>query len=196
MIPDFDIHGVVPPVRPGALGHSPDRAPYLTDMLAFCQRFGGSSERRAILRGLLELREALRVVDIGGGLQWLDGSFAEDVERLQDRPPNDIDVVTFCAFGTTQKQEQLLRQIPEMFEPARAKSIYKVDHYFVQTDALNDPVLRSVALTRSAAYWYSMWSHQRDTRQWKGFVEISLNSNDDEAKAWLDKSGPNDGGAT
>jgi hypothetical protein len=29
------------------------------------------------------------------GFQWLDGSFAEQIELLEGRPPKDIDVVSF-----------------------------------------------------------------------------------------------------
>lgn len=195
MIPGFDIHGVVPPIRPGEAGHSPDRAPYPTDMLTFCQRFGGTPERRAILRGLLDLRDALRGAGIVEGFQWLDGSFAEDVERLRGQAPADIDVVRFCAFGDTAQQQRLLQAIPEAFESARAKAAYRVDHYFVQTDGQTDPARASAELTRWAAYWYSMWAHQRDTQQWKGFVFVLLGLGDDQARAWLDRQTPDEGGA-
>ena len=57
MIPEFDIHGVIPPVRLGDEGHSLERSPYPTDMLTICQRFGTTAERRVILRGLLDLRK-------------------------------------------------------------------------------------------------------------------------------------------
>lgn len=185
VIPSFDIHGVVPPIRPGELGHSLDRAPYPSDMLSFCMHFGGTAPRREILRGLLELRAALRAAGIVEGFQWFNGSFAEDVERLRGRPPGDIDVVTFCAFGDPSRQRQLMRDIPEAFDSVRAKRAYRVDHYFVQADAPNDPVLAE--LTRWAAYWYSMWAHQRETHQWKGFVSVALGSNDEEAAAWIEE---------
>lgn len=194
-IPAFDIHGVVPPIRPGEAGHSTDRSPYPTDMLTFCQRFGDTPARRTILRGLLALREALSGAGIVEGFQWLDGSFTEDVERLRGRAPADIDVVTFCAFGDTPQQQRLVRAIPEAFSPAQAKAMYRVDHYFVQTDAQSDPAQASAELARWAAYWSSMWGHQRSTQQWKGFVSIPLDADDDRARAWLDLQASKEGGA-
>ena len=190
MLPPFDIHGVLPPIRPDQGPGSGDRSPYTTDMLTFCERFGDTSERRAILRGLLNLRDALRGLGIVKGFQWLDGSFVEDVERLRSRAPADIDVVTFCAFGDTEQQRLL-----ESIDPAKAKETYMVDHYFVQTDGQTDPERASADLTRWAAYWYSMWAHQRDTQRWKGFASVLLSSNDVQARMWLDQQTPDGGGA-
>ena len=103
--------------------------------------------------------------------------------------------MTFCAFGDTAQQQRLLQAIPEAFESARAKAAYLVDHYFVQSDGQNDPVRTSADLTRWAAYWYSMWAHQPDTQQWKGFVSVPLGSNDDQAREWLDQQTPDQRGA-
>lgn len=183
MIPDFDIHGVVPPIRPGEAGHSPERAPYPTTMLRLCQRFGGSVERRAILSGLLSFRAALHDVGIVQGFQWINGSFSEDVERLRGRSPADVDVVTFAALGEVTEQRERIQHAPALFRHAEVKSTYLVDHYLVQTD---DPYDHSRAkLAQHAAYWYSMWAHQRDTARWKGFVSVPLQSDDDQALAWL-----------
>jgi hypothetical protein len=60
-------------------------------------RFGNSPERIAILDGLLSYRLALTTAGMVDGFQWLDGSFTEDVETLQRRSPNDIDVVTIAS---------------------------------------------------------------------------------------------------
>lgn len=190
MIPAFDIHGVVPPTRPGVAGHSNDRAPYPTSMLMFCQRFGHTPERRVILRGLIELRAALLKVGITEGYQWLDGSFVEDVERLHNRPPGDIDVVTFAALGDAAAQRSKHLASPALFDSTRCKAKYHVDHYFLGTDRGVDE-----SLGRRISYWYSMWAHQRDTNRWKGFVSVSLASNDSEALTWLDGQNASPGGA-
>ena len=194
MIPAFDINGVVPPILPGEAGASSRRAPYATDMLTFCLRFGTSQERCSILRGLLDLRDALRGAGVAVGFQWINGSFTEDVERLEGRAPADVDVVTFCAFGDAARQRHLLDTIPEAFVPLRAKQAYKVDHYFVQTDASSDREAAAAELARQAAYWYSLWAHQRRTLRWKGFVSIALESSDAPARAWLDQHAPHAGG--
>lgn len=193
MIPAFDIDGVVPPIRPGEKAHSSDRAPYPTDILTFCLRFGGTPERRAILGGLLDLRRALVAVGIVEGFQWLDGSFLEDVERLRQRAPADIDVVTFGVVGDAAAQRARVRRAPTLFDHAAVKATYQVDHYLIGTDDPSD-VDRS-KLSRKVAYWYSMWAHQRDTQRWKGFVSVPLVSTDADARSWLAQQAPVGAGA-
>jgi hypothetical protein len=183
MIPDFNIHGVVPPIRPGELGHSDDRAPYPTDMLTFCQRFGSTADRCAILGGLLDLRHALRGAGLADGFQWIDGSFTEDVESIRRRPPADIDVVTFAALGDAAAQRALAARYPTLLNRAHIKATWRVDHYYMQTD----PGSIDEGFARRVSYWYSMWAHQRDTDRWKGFVSVRLQSTDDLARGWLSK---------
>ncbi|WP_146618318.1 DUF6932 family protein [Lujinxingia litoralis] len=189
MIPGFDVHGLIPAIRPGAEAHSNERAPFPTDMLTFCQRFGGTAERRRILTGLLELREALRTLGIVEGYQWLDGSFVEDVEFLQGRPPNDIDVVTFAVLGDEASQREKFGANPEVLNPG-SKTRFKVDHYILATDCMLDE-----AYARRIGYWHSMWSHQRETMRLKGFVSVNLASNDEEALVWLGAQIGHEGGA-
>lgn len=192
MIPDFNIHGVIPPIRPGEPGHSDDRAPFPTAMLVLCQRLGGTPDRRIILLGLLDLRDALRGAGIIEGFQWVDGSFAEDVERLRGRPPADIDVVTFAALGDEAAQRALLvGRAGQLFDHSHVKATYHVDHYLMQTD--RDRLDEGFA--RRVAYWASMWGHQRDTNRWKGFVSVPLQSNDELARQWIVEQGSISGGA-
>lgn len=181
-IPDFDIHGVLPPIRPGSSGGSPARSPYESDMLGLCKRFGTSAERRLLLGGLLQLRSRLSALGLSG-FQWVDGSFTEDVEQHRERPPRDIDVVTFVPLGTPEEQRSLLAKAPDLFK-SEAKAAYSVDHYLMPSDRpFND------AQARRIAYWYSMWSHQRDTNRWKGFVSVLLPDSDDAAQQWLTSQG-------
>ena len=189
MIPGFDIHGVLPPIRPGEDGTSLLRSPYRVDLLTFCKHFGSSSERRQILGGLLDLRNAIRNAGLVGGYQWLDGSFTEDVERLRGQPPNDIDVVTFVPLGDAANQNALLAAHPNLFRHVECKRTYRVDHYFVN----RDQSLTTMA-TQTVCYWYSMWSHQRGSQRWKGFVSVPMMSNDANATAWLASLGVPGGG--
>lgn len=150
-------------------------------MLTFCQRFGTTPERRAILRGLLDLRAALANAGFTESHQWLDGSFVEDVEQLRGRPPQDIDVVTFAALGDGPAQRAKLHSNPVLYDPRMCKARYRVDHYLLPADRPLDE-----AYARRIGYWYSMWSRQRETGRWKGFVSVPLVSTDAEARAWLD----------
>jgi hypothetical protein len=98
MIPAWNIAAVLPPIRPGAAGQSPDRSPDKASFSEVVERFAKSPARLEILRGLLKYRTELRSRGIASGFQWLDGSFMENKEVLLAEAPNDIDVVTFFIF--------------------------------------------------------------------------------------------------
>src|SRR5437868_13267322 len=93
-IPAWTAEGVLPPIAV-AEPTSTLRSPYVVRLSKVVLSFGTNPERRAILEGLIEYRAALHAAGLVRGFQWLDGSFLEQVELLESRPPNDIDVVTF-----------------------------------------------------------------------------------------------------
>lgn len=159
----WNIHGVIPPISDGT---SIERSPYEIDILTFTQIFSLSDERIAILKNFLYYRKFLYGLGIVSGFQWVNGSFTENVEILRNRPPNDIDVVSFI----TEPKNPLP---DEFYNNHYIKQTYQVDSYFV--DLNDDPQ----ELVRWTAYWYSMWSHQRDTNIWKGFFQIPLSEQDD-----------------
>jgi len=179
-IPDWDTYGVLPPIRPGENPASADRSPYRVSVLSLCRRFGESQKRRTILSGLIRLRGDLRLAGIDDGFQWADGSFMDDVEASRGRPPGDIDVVTFAPLGDKARQRQLVAEHPDLFLPQKAKAGFLVDHYLVATDVAFD-----ADQAAHVSYWYSMWSHRREDRRWKGFVQLSLAEDDEPAAAWL-----------
>jgi hypothetical protein len=82
MIPEWNISAVLPPIRPGAAGHSPDRSPYKASLSEVVERFAKTPARLEILRGLLNYRAELRKRGISTGFQWLNGSFMEHKEVL------------------------------------------------------------------------------------------------------------------
>ena len=165
MIPDWNEQGVLPPVRPGAGGSSPDRAPYRAALEELVERFATSPARAEILQGLLNYRLALHQTGITAGFQWVNGSFVENVEALEGRPPNDIDVVTFCAVPDG--------GYAHLFDGDAIKDAFQVDAYFFPLNAsLTAPRVHQIA------YWYSMWSHRRNGL-WKGFLEVDLNPDAD-----------------
>lgn len=176
MIPAWADTGVLPPTltATGAV-----RAPYRALPEEVAERFGSSHERRTILAGLFALRASLRAAGLGAGFQWLDGSFVEQVELLQGRPPQDVDVVSFLYLGDGLRQQQLKTAHPTLFEHDAVKAQYLVDHYLVSLD-----VTTPVRLVRNASYWYSMWSHRRDGL-WKGFVQLDMAAEDGPATARL-----------
>ncbi len=185
-IPPFNAHGAVPFIDPGAATANPvtpQRTPYVVSILEFAKRFGGTPERRKILRGLLLLRGDLINNGVTDGYQWINGSFVEDVESIRKSPPNDVDVVTFAAWGDGARQMALVAAIPDLLTHLGSKNTYMVDHYIHPTD--------QVLSERSAqvvAYWFSMWSNQKTSGRRKGFASVSLNAADDAAALqWIDQ---------
>jgi hypothetical protein len=63
-----------------------------------------------------------------------------------------------------------------LFSSARAKADFHVDGYMV---ILGESM--TAETVRSIAYWYSLWSHQRETYTWKGFVQIDLTPDADKS---------------
>jgi hypothetical protein len=174
-IPAFDHNLVLPP----HLGDPVDRgqlSPYPCTMLDLCQRLGTTPERRAILGRFLDFRERLRGEGLTNGFQWLDGSFLEDIETRERRPPKDIDVVTVYWGYDLPFQLRMLANFPEVANPALSKANFSVDHY--PFDAGFDPTV-TLEWTR---YWILLFSHNR-LGVWKGMLKIELNTPVEDAAA-------------
>lgn len=170
-IPNWNAKGVLPPTNP-TNPVSFDRSPYLVSLPDVVQRFATSSQRGRILDGLLRFREDLSAAGLQVGFQWLNGSFTEDIEALENRPPGDIDVVTFYRLPSGTTQSGLLSSHPQLFDPHQAKATYLVDAYFVELTATMPDLLIGQSI-----YWYGVWSHRRND-VWKGYLQIDLDPAD------------------
>lgn len=185
MIPDYNDGGVLPPFVGGdATGEQQlPRSPYRSSMLALVERFATTRERGSILRGLLGLRARLRQVGLSEGLQWVDGSFVEDCESVKGRPPGDVDVVNLLRRPNGYEDDvawiAFLSEIADLLDPVNTKANFSCDAYFFDLDA--DPV----GVVEQAAYWFGLFSHQRETFRWKGLVQLDLNEDDSAADAAL-----------
>lgn len=181
-IPKWNAQGVLPPndlVDPNSV----ERSPYFVSLTDFVLHFGTTSERVKILIGLLDFRADLHAVGLDSGFQWVDGSFLEDIETIESRPPADMDVVTFMHLPTGQTQQSFFTSHQEIFNHDKTKNRFHVDAYFVPLDD-NPPA----CLIERSAYWYSLWSHRRDG-QWKGYLQIDLSATHDAtARAELQKA--------
>lgn len=183
-IPAWNAVGVLPPILPGATGSSRERSPYRVNLSMLVDRFSTSPERMIILDGLLRFRTALHQAGIVSGFQWLDGSFLEDVETQENRPPNDMDVVTFFYMPQGYDQRSLVHQHGALFDSKQTKANFAMDAYPV---VLGNPT--DEWQVRNVNYWYSMWSHRRDG-VWKGFVQVDLDpAQDADARAMLNLHG-------
>lgn len=107
MIPAFNHSHVLPPFIGESPAVSSELSPYVVSMLELAQRFAHLPGRTRLVQGLLDYRAALAALGFVRGFQWLDGSFAEDVEAHQQRPPNDIDIVTFAFSPVGLSSEQV-----------------------------------------------------------------------------------------
>jgi len=171
-IPDWNAQGVIPPVDP-LKPTSPDRSPYTVSLVEVMRRFATSPERAEILHGLLNFRAALHQIGLMGGFQWLDGSFLENKEVLLKSAPNDIDAVTFFQLPSNTTEAELIARNSSLFDHDFVKKTFHVDSFF---QPLYIPPERLIA---GSNYWYGMWSHQRDSFLWKGFLCVSLSSLED-----------------
>lgn len=173
MIPSWTMAGVLPPIRPGQEGHSPERSPYCVPLEEVIDQFASSPNRISILDGLLKYRAALHQLGLVSGFQWLDGSFMEDIETQESRPPKDVDVVTYFYLPSGETQATLAAKAGGLFSNPHVKATYSVDAY---PHVLGEPT--SANHVRRFSYWYSMWSHRRDG-MWKGFIQIDLDPQED-----------------
>ena len=174
-IPRFDANSVLPP-HLGDPCEPTQLSPYPCTPLELCQRFATSPERRQILDGLLRFRELLGQAGFASGFQGLDGSFLEDVEARESRPPADLDVVTFFMSPDPAFASKVAAKFPILTDPKSVKSQYKLDHSFVNM-AYNP--INTVEQTR---YWFGLFSHRRDGI-WKGMLRMDLNTTPDDANA-------------
>lgn len=167
-IPNFDHNNVLPP-HLGNPTKSAHLSPYLCSSFEFCQHFATSRERIGILNSFVLFRLRMNEHGIIDGFQWIDGSFTENIELTLQRPPNDIDVVTFYRNLTSVQGLDIQTNFKEFISPALSKANYKLDHYPV--DFGYDPVV-TVEQTR---YWLQLFSHNRDS-VWKGMLRLELNT--------------------
>ena len=180
-IPDWDYDGVLPA---NDVEHptSGVRSPYTVSLFEVVAHFGNTEPRRRLLRGLLDFRAELHKAGLIRGFQWIDGSFAENVEERDARSPNDIDVVTFLYIPNEYSGETLIRDFGSLFDRGSLKQAYAIDSYYVQ---LNQTTAEEIV--NESTYWYSLWSHTRNGT-WKGYLQIDLAGDDDEqARLQLDQ---------
>lgn len=184
MIPAHNQSGVLPPFTPGALPSDEGAmAPYKSSLLEVVGRFATTSERVKILRGFIEYREFLKAHGFTHGVQWIDGSFVEQVEINLNRAPNDIDVVTYCyrpqEYFENEKWVEFMASNPHIIDTQKLKSKYFCDAYLV--DLHTHPMF----LIQQTQYWFGLFSHQRESYLWKGLIEISLEEDESGGKQLL-----------
>jgi hypothetical protein len=180
-IPAFDGRGFLPPFL-GTDETTPARSPYDATMSELVVALGTTAIRQNILFGLLKYRALLASFGYINGIQFIDGSFVENVETRESRDPGDIDVFSFLmqpaqyvgnvalwrSTGFPQFQGEVVNQ-------ALNKLRYHSDTYGIVVDQ-GGPL----QMMDATIYWYSLFSHKKVTHDWKGFIKVPLNPADDQ----------------
>ena len=179
-IPDFTVSGVLPPylgLNPAATAAM---SPYPASLVEIANKMCVSNERKAIMRGLLTYRQRLATVGLQDGFQWLSGSFMEDIETLERRHPQDIDLVTFVHRPTAMRADAAWRTFISanrpLLDPKQTRAAFCCDCYFVDLDS--DPT----AIVLQTKYWFGLFSHRRGGL-WKGMLAVPLAVSADDSDA-------------
>lgn len=195
MIPEFNHSFVLPPFVGEQLTQA-QGSPYPVTALELVRRFATSPERGVLLRALLEYRAALRELGFVEGFQWLDGSFVENVEAHQSRPPKDVDVVTFAHAPPGMSHDEIntmLAEHPSLFVREQIIERYRCDAFLIRLSKQPEKLVQDVR------YWYGLFSHRRGDQVWKGMLQIPLQSDDNAAReilANMDAGGLTDAATT
>ena len=188
MIPEFNHSFVLPPFVGEQITQA-QGSPYHVTALELVQRFATSPERAVILCGLLDYRVELRSLGFAEGFQWLDGSFVENVEAHQSRPPKDVDVVTFAhapAGLSATDIQAMMDANPDVFVKERCLKRFCCDPMVVNLGK------RPEKLVQDVRYWYGLFSHRRGDHVWKGILQLPLQSDDEIARGILDNMSAGD----
>lgn len=173
MIPSFDNRHLLPPFTGSTVTQLAGRSPYSTTVGEIGASLALTNDRKALLWGLLQFRADLRSLGFTDGFQWVDGSFVENIEASSGRPPNDIDIISFlnrpAQYSNNQSWAVFLSSTPT-FNNKHVKTAYKCDTYFA------DLSLPPKNVVDNAAYWLSLFSHQRGTQHWKGILSIQIDT--------------------
>jgi hypothetical protein len=175
-VPAYTIDGVLPPFLGSDPGGDPAAmSPYIVTATEVVDRFGTTVGRRAIMKGWLDHRAALRPIGIMGGFQWLDGSF------LEDKEPSDLDLVIFVTRppGATDMAGwiRFLTTNHALLDRPTLKAQFKLDVLFLDLDGNREAL---ISLTR---YYLQLFSHQRQSFLWKGMLHVPLDNAGDDTGA-------------
>ena len=136
-------------------------SPYRITREAFASRFAVSEKRQDFVTRLFGMLDEARALGVDTGFTWIGGSFVD-----MRAEPNDLDVVTFYV-PTAKTSREVVQQNPRIFQPTSAKAQFGCDAYFL-------PLSGNRKSYRTVSLWYALFSHDRESFTWKGFVELAL----------------------
>lgn len=181
-LPAFDIRGMLPPFTGTDPTVFANRSPYSCTMSELCASFGATGIRKTLLRNLIAYRALIASDGYLNGLQFVDGSFVEDIETTESRDPRDIDVFSILVPPAKYQADPaawaatgLPFWASEIVDHAKNKARFSLDCYAMIPDFRN-----LGTLMQQSFYWYGLFSHKRLTQAWKGFVAVPLDVADDQ----------------
>lgn len=181
-LPPFDARGLLPPFL-GTDERTVARSPYAANMGEIVATLASTPLRIQLLKNLIAYRALLASDGYLSGLQFIDGSFVENVEVIESRPPRDIDVFSFLNLPSKYTADPALWVASglafwqgEIADFNKNKVRYSLDTYALSLDGL-----QLSQLIQAVIYWYGLFSHRRATHAWKGFVAIPLDPAADQA---------------
>lgn len=181
-IPPFQLNGLLPPFI-GTDAKTADRSPYFVTISDMAVRFGTTPHRKQLIRNFIAYRQLLTSDGYVDGLQFVDGSFVEEVERIQNRDPGDIDVFSFLSAPSRYLADANAWTTHgfdfwknEIVDRDKNKQRFALDTYAILMEETD-----LAGLMKNIMYWYSLFSHQRTTFAWKGFAAMPLDSAADAA---------------
>jgi hypothetical protein len=126
------------------------------------------------------------------GLQFIDGSFVENIEIREGRDPGDIDVFSFLVRPDRYRTDPTLWRavgfaewVSEIADCDQNKKRFGLDTYAIAVDQASP-----LGVITETIYWYSLFGHKKITHDWKGFVQVGLNLADDAAARTALTAGP------
>lgn len=174
-VPEYDTSGVLPTFVGADAVQPSARSPYRVTVQELVRRFAYTKERAKLLLGLNAYRQTLFSRGFTQGMQWIDGSFVEDVERTRGRPPKDIDLVTlfrrplaYTGKPAVWKADFRNTIFPALFDVKSCKASFHCDTYPIDLES------DSESLIAQSNYWLGLFSEQRNTKSRKGIVAIPL----------------------
>lgn len=192
-VPAFDRRGLLPPfLGADSATTLAARSPYAASLTDLVSALGTTPVRCNLLYNLIKYRGLLDSFGYVDGMQFIDGSFVEDVELREARDPGDIDVFSFLVRPIQYHGNDALwratgfpQWTSEVANQALNKQRFQLDVYAIAVDQAGP-----LQLINETIYWYSLFSHRRVTQEWKGFVAVPLNAADDQTALAAIISGP------
>lgn len=153
-------------------------------MAELATAMGTTPHRKQLIVNLITYRHMLATEGYVSGIQFIDGSFVENVETIANRPPVDIDVFSVLNVPPKYLTDMSAWQatgLPfwqtEIINRDRNKQRFGLDTYAV---LFEERAAQPMNLISDIIYWYGLFSHQRGTLAWKGFAGLALDPASDQ----------------